>query len=156
MFLTSKSWQCWEPLNVSNFELLCKNHHDSLRVVDIGPMDRLLFPVMNAKPKVFTGMPELYAIDMYPDTVDRLRACQKLLEDHPKVENLVVSNSFAQSNELPEDLHDSSTRPGLLTRTIFSHKLPFERCKPLKLKNLDLDTIELRVRICVNTCEISW
>ena len=135
--------------------MLCRNHHDSLRVVDIGPMDRLLHPVMVANPKIFTAMPELHSIDMYPDTIDRLKACQKLLEDHPKVENLCVSNSFGHSLEIPEDLHDSSTQPGLLTRTLFSHKLPFERCKPLQLKNLDLDTIELRVSLYMMLCGVS-
>lgn len=137
------SWQAWEPCSVDNFLLLCKKQK-SLRVIDIGPMDRELSPVLEKHPQIFNELSQLHSVDMYPDTLDRLKVCQKVLKDKPRVEYLCISNSFDYSNEDPDDLHDSSTRPGLLSRTLFSHMMPFDRCDPLILKNLDMDTIELR------------
>ncbi|MCJ1309994.1 hypothetical protein MMC25_003655 [Agyrium rufum] len=137
------SWQCWEPLNVQNMLLLCQKQR-KLQCLEIGPVNKDLFPVMEKNPKVFSGFTELKSIDMYPDTVDRLKACNKLLQDHPQVQNLCISNSFAYSTESPDDLHDLSTGPGLITRSLFRHLLPFESCKPIELKHLDLDSQDLR------------
>ena len=142
------SWQNWEPLSVDNFMLLCQKQK-SLRVLEIGPMDRPLDPLLEKHPDIFEGLTELNSVDVYPDTVDRLKASQKLLKAKPHIEHLCVSTGFEYAhnhNDIPEDLHDSSTRPGLISRTLFSHMMPFETCEsPMVLKNLDLDTIELRV-----------
>ena len=45
---------------------------------------------------------------------------------------------------IPPDLHDSSTRPGLLFRTIFSHMLPLESCTRLKLSKITMDNVDVR------------
>ncbi|MCJ1436481.1 hypothetical protein MMC27_005860 [Xylographa pallens] len=137
------SWQNWEPLSVDNFLLLC-NKQRSLRVLEIGPMDRPLAPVLEKHPTIFDKLTELNSVDVYPDTLDRLRASQRLLQAKPDIEHLCISTGFEYSNEDPEDLHDSSIRPGLISRTLFSHMQPFDNCKPFHLKNLDLDTVELR------------
>ncbi|MCJ1287072.1 hypothetical protein MMC26_006420 [Xylographa opegraphella] len=133
------SWQNWEPLSVDNFLLLCKKQR-SLRVLEIGPMDRPLAPVLEKHPDIFDKLTELNSIDVYPDTLDRLTASQKLLQAKPDIEHLCISTGFEYSNEDPDDLHDSSIRPGLISRTLFSHMQPFDKCKPFHLKNLDLDT----------------
>ena len=138
------SWQNWEQLSLHNFLLLCKKQK-KLKVIDIGPMDQELLPVLNKNPDIFKNMLELLSIDMYPDTLDRLRSCQKILQDKPNIEYLNVCDSFIYGDDVPSDLHDSSTRPGLITRTLFSHMQPWNKCNPLKLKHLDLDTINLRV-----------
>ena len=142
------SWQNWEPLNVDNFFLLCKNQKN-LRVLEMGPMNQAIDPLLEKQPDVFDKMGKIDSIDVYPDTIDRLKASHKLLKAKPNVANLCVSTGFeyATESDQPPDLHDSSTRPGLLTRTLFSHMMPFDKCKPLVLKNLDLDTIELRVSL---------
>ncbi|MCJ1384471.1 hypothetical protein MMC17_007588 [Xylographa soralifera] len=140
------SWQNWEPLSVDNFLLLC-NKQRSLKVLEIGPMDRPLAPVLEKYPNTFDKLTELNSIDVYPDTLDRLKASQRLLQAKPDIDHLCISTGFEYSNEDPEDLHDSSTRPGLISRTLFSHMQPFDNCKPFHLKNLDLDTIELRYAI---------
>ncbi|MCJ1411703.1 hypothetical protein MMC19_005795 [Ptychographa xylographoides] len=137
------SWQNWEPLSVDNFILLCKKQH-KLRVIEIGPMDTALTPILQKNLGIFENLKELNSIDMYPDSVDRLKASQILLQAKPEIAHLCVSNGFEYSNEVPEDLHDSSTRHGLLSRTLFSHMQPFETCKPYCLSSLDLDTVELR------------
>lgn len=149
------SWQNWEPLNVDNFFLLCRNQK-KLRVLEMGPMNQPIDPLLEKLPDIFDKLTEIDSIDVYPDTMDRLRASHKLLKAKPEVANLCVSTGFEYANEgePPPDLHDSSTRPGLLTRTLFSHMMPFEKCQPLMLKNLDLDTIELRVGLIVFPSQI--
>ena len=107
-------------------------------------MDRPLTPVLEKHPDIFDKLTALNSIDVYPDTVDRLKASQRLLQAKPDIDNLCVSVGFQYSMEDPDDLHDSSTRPGLLSRTLFSHMQPFDNCKPFHLKKLDLDTVELR------------
>lgn len=108
-------------------------------------MDRPLFPVLEKNPDIFDKLPNINSIDVYPDTIDRLKASQKLLEAKPNIDHLCVSTGFEYSNEDPDELHDTSTRPGLISRILFGHLMPFETCKPYVLKNLDLDNIELRV-----------
>ena len=49
------------------------------------------------------------------------------METQTKFGVLRLSSGFEYNGAVvPDDLEDSSTRPGLITRTIFSHMLPFE------------------------------
>lgn len=66
------------------------------------------------------------------------------METQTKFNELELSSGFAYSGEIHGDLEDSSTRPGLLTRTVFSHMMPFETCTPMILKKLSIDNIDLR------------
>lgn len=66
------------------------------------------------------------------------------METQTKFDELQLSSGFAYAGVIPEDLEDSSTRPGLLTRTVFSHMMPFETCTPMILKKLSIDNIDLR------------
>ena len=147
--LEAFSWQTWEPFSVDNFLLLCKKQK-KLRLIEIGPMDRALDPVLEKQPDFFEDLTEIKSIDCYPESIDRLKAAQRALKAKPGIQNLCVSTGFEYAQEgleIPPDLQDSSTRPGLLTRTLFSHMMPFETCTPYTLKDLDLDTIELRVSL---------
>ena len=65
------------------------------------------------------------------------------METQTKFNELQLSSGFAYAGQVPDDLEDSSTRPGLLTRTIFSHMMPFETCTPMILKKLSIDNIDL-------------
>ena len=140
------SWQTWEPLNADNFLLMCRKQK-KLAQLEIGPMERSIDPLLEKQPQMFDQMTEITSIDVYPENVDRLRASQKLLKAKPKIKTLCVSVGFEYNRdvEIPPDLNDSSTRPGLLTRTLFSHMMPFGSVEPLNLVDLDLDTVELRV-----------
>lgn len=108
-------------------------------------MDGPLDGVLEKYPQLFEKMTELNSIELYPDSVDKLKSAQRLLKSMPNIKHLGVSTEFEDSNEDSEDLYDSSTRPGLISRTLFMHMMPFDSCKPLILKKLDLDTVELRV-----------
>ena len=92
----------------------------------------------------FKGVPELV---LYSDRLDTLQVCQKLLQANPGVKELTLcATAFKRSGDrLPEDLQDSSTRPGLFSRTLFSHLQPFETCtSPLMLTYLRLEHLSLR------------
>ena len=104
-------------------------------------------PILEKDPnliKDFVGVPEL---SLYPDSLDTLQVCQKLLQANPGVKELTLcATAFKRSGErVPEDLQDSSTRPGLFSRTLFSHMQPFETCSsPFMLTYLRLDHLSLR------------
>ena len=141
-------WQSWEPLSVDNFVLLCRNQR-RLRVLQIDPTDGPLDPTLEKQPSVLEGLTGLETVDVYPDAVDRLKAANRLLRIRPGVKQLSVSVAYELSNEVPEELHDSSTRPGVLSRTLFSHMLPFETCEPFNLTGLELCDVFLRY--CADT-----
>ena len=91
-----------------------------------------------------TNLEGATSLHFYPDTIDRLKACQKVVETQTKLNELQISSGFSYTGQIPDDLEDSSTRPGLLTRTIFSHMMPFETCSPMLLKKLTIESIDLR------------
>lgn len=108
-------------------------------------MDRPLTPALEKEINMTENFKHVTSLHFYPDKLDRLQACQKILEAKPKITKLYLASGFQYSGEIiPNDLHDSSTRPGLLTRTMFSHLQPFDSCSPMALKNLSFDNIELR------------
>ena len=129
---------------MDNWILLMKKQK-RLKAVEIASVDRPFMPVLEKQPSLTTNLTNLRSLHFYPDNLDRLKASQKLLETQPTISELQLSSGFHPDVEIPEDLQDSSTRPGLMTRTIFSHFLPFERCTtPMTLKKLTLDNVDLR------------
>lgn len=107
-------------------------------------MDRPLAPLFEKEIDIAENFKEVTSLHFYPDSLDRLQVCQKILQAKPKITKLYLALGFQYVDSIPEDLHDSSTRPGLLTRTMFSHMQPFDSCSPMALKNLSFDNIELR------------
>lgn len=102
-------------------------------------------PVLEKQPNLLKDLVKPKSLHFYPDSVDRLKACQKLLEAQPDVQEIQLSSGFHPDVETPEGLQDSSTRPGLLSRTIFSHFMPFDTCTtPMTLKKLTIDNIDVR------------
>jgi len=138
------SWQNWEPFSMDNWIILMKKQK-RLKAVEIAAVDRPFMPVLEKQPSLLTNLTKLRSLHFYPDNLDRLKASQKILEAQPDISELQLSSGFHPDVEIPEDLQDSSTRPGLMTRTIFSHFLPFDRCDtPMTLKKLTLDNVDLR------------
>ena len=139
-----RSWQNWEPFSMDNWILLMKKQK-RLKAVEIAAVDRPFMPVLEKDPGLLTNLDGASSLHFYPDNLDRLQACQKVLQAQTNVGEMQLSSGFAMSpEEPPEGLHDSSTRPGLITRTVFSHMMPFDTCKPIVLKKLSIDNIELR------------
>ena len=137
------SWQSWEPFSIDNWILLCKKQR-RLKVVEIASVDRPYIPVIEKHPDLIKNLTEVISLHFYPETLDRLQTCQKVLEAHPQVREMQLSSGFQLADRTPQDLHDSSTRPGLLFRTIFSHMLPLETCTPIRLAKVTLDNIDVR------------
>ena len=140
---SSRSWQNWEPFSLDNWILLMKKQK-RLKAVEIESVDRNFMPELEKNPGLLTNLEGATSLHFYPDTIDRLKACQKVAETQTKFNELQLSSGFAYSGVIPDDLEDSSTRPGLLTRTVFSHMMPFETCTPMILKKLSIDNIDLR------------
>ena len=129
---------------MDNWILLMKKQK-RLKAVEIAAVDRPFMPVLEMQPELLRNLTGPKSLHFYPDNLDRLKASQKLLETQSNVSELQLSSGFHSDVEIPEDLQDSSTRPGLMTRTIFSHFMPFDRCaNPMILKKLTLDNIDLR------------
>ena len=137
------SWQNWEPFSTDNWLLLMKKQK-RLRAVEIESVDRDFMPELENNPGLLTNREGAASLHFYPDTIDRLKACQKVVETQTKFNELQLSSGFTYAGPVPDDLEDSSTRPGLLTRTIFSHMMPFETCTPIVLKKLSIDNVDLR------------
>ena len=142
-------WQSWEPLAVDNFVRLCQRQR-RLRVLQVDPTDHMLDPVLEKNPGVIENLSELDTLDIYPDTVDRLKAANRFLRAKPNIKQLSVSVWYELARSMPDELHDSSTRLGVLSRELFSHLMPFERCEPLNLTALELCDVSLRY------CPDSW
>jgi hypothetical protein len=90
------SWQNWEPLSVENFAILLRKQR-KLRVLEIGPMDKDLEPLLEKNPALFDNLTELQSVDAYPDAGDRLRATQRLLKAKPNIQHLTVSSGYEYS-----------------------------------------------------------
>ena len=119
-----------------------------MKAVEIAAVDRPFGPVLEKEPELLSNLTEVSSLHFYPENLDRLGACQKALQTHPDVRELQLSPGpqFAPGNS-PSDVHDSSTRPGLIFRTIFSHMLPLEDCTPIRLKKLTIDNIDIRYAV---------
>lgn len=99
---------------------------------------------LEKNPGLLKNLEGAASLHFYPDNIDRLKACQRVVETQTKFNELQISSGFAYAGSVPDDLEDSSTRPGLLTRSVFSHMMPFETCTPMILKKLSIDNIDLR------------
>ena len=128
---------------MDNWVLLMKKQK-RLKAVEIESVDRNFMPELDKNPSLLTDLQGATSLHFYPDSLDRLKACQRVVETQTKFNELQLSSGFAYAPQTPDDLEDSSTRPGLLTRTIFSHMMPFETCTPMVLKKLSIDNIDLR------------
>lgn len=138
------SWQNWEAFSMDNWILLMKKQR-RMKAVEIASVDRPFMPVLEKQPNLLKDLTCPKSLHFYPDNLDRLQACQKLLQAQPNISELQLSSGFHPDVEIPEGLQDSSTRPGLMSRTIFSHFMPFETCTtPMTLKKLTIDNVDLR------------
>ena len=138
------SWQNWEPFSMDNWILLLKKQR-KLKAIECACVNRPFMPVLEKQPEILKNLEGVSSLHFYPDNLDRLQACQKILQSQPNITELQLSADRALAEEITEGLQDSSTRPGLISRTIFSHLMPFETCTaPMILKKLSIDNIDLR------------
>ena len=85
-------------------------------------------------------------LGLYPDSRDTLQLANELLKRLRKVEKITLHANFGDAEiEIPaSELQDTPTEPGLVTRTIFGHMMPFDKCTPLTLRELTLQNVHVR------------
>ncbi|KAF2268461.1 hypothetical protein CC78DRAFT_371051 [Lojkania enalia] len=139
------SWHPWSPFSGENLVLLYKRQKRMKWLEGIA-LDKDVLAELQKIPdfdKVFENTKKL---GLYPDSQEVLDFCHMLLKNSPKVEKITLHASFEEGDSPipPRELDDSSTGPGLITSTIFSHMRPFSQCTPLALKEVTLQKIKLR------------
>ena len=160
------SWCPWEPFPADSLLLLYKKQK-RMKWLEVLDMDRDVFPDLKRNPKLQSSVfANARKLALYPENTRTLELAGFLVEKmSDMLEELIVHCSFDPPNRNSRDpsptrplsngldareLNDSATGPGLLTRTIFAHKLPFDKCTPFpKLKSLRLNRVNLRY--CANT-----
>ncbi|KAI9822149.1 MAG: hypothetical protein M1832_003152 [Thelocarpon impressellum] len=148
-------WTSYDDFSVDNFLLLCKKQR-KLLCIEVGPMDRHLLGALDKQPEVLKGLEQLHALDLYPDTMDCLETCAKMMECTPALDELWIESGFpphrdySDSDDDDDDdeespsYEDESNKPGLITTTLFRSRVPFLKCEPMALKYLALGKINLR------------
>ena len=137
-------WRTWEPFSADNFFLLFEKQKH-LQSVEIGQTEFDVMEALRPKLKIFTSLQRVRIVELGPASVDSLQVAQKLLQTVTHLDLLRICPAFdLVGAEPPDDSQDSSTGPGYISRTLFSHMMPFESCTPLALKVLQLDNINLR------------
>ena len=83
-------------------------------------------------------------LGLWLDSHDSLHFAHELVKRVKKVNRITLRSSFEEDSDQHE-LHDTSTAPGLISRTVFSHLMPFTECKtPIVVSELMLSEITLR------------
>lgn len=137
-------WRTWEPFSAENFFLLFKKQKH-LQSVKIGETETSVMEGFRRNPEIFTSLHRVRVVELGPASVEALEVSQKFLQTVTKLDLLRICPAFDITGaEAPNDSHDSSTQPGYISRTLFSHMRPFEKCTPLVFKVLQLDRISLR------------
>lgn len=153
------SWCPWKPFKVDNLLLLYRRQR-KLKNLEVIRLDRDVRPILEKDEKlqqnIFQSARRLF---LYPE--DRASiSLSGLFVKHtaPQLEELTVHANFRDGHDPfeelvagspeyidPRELNDSSRQPGLLTRTIFAHQLPFDRCEPFSnLTSLSLHRVNVR------------
>lgn len=160
------SWCPWEPFSADTLLLLYKKQR-RMKWLEVMDLDREILPELKKNQKMQTDLfSHARQLALYPENREALDLCQFFVEKMADVlEELIIHPNFDHHD--PRDhnppiinlvdsreLNDSATAPGLISRTIFSHMMPFEKCTPLKnLTWLRLNCISLRY--CADTwCKV--
>ncbi|KAF2717086.1 hypothetical protein K431DRAFT_233928 [Polychaeton citri CBS 116435] len=151
------SWCPWKPFSADNLLLLYRKQR-RMKWLEVMDLDRDILPELKRQPKLQGAMfGNARKLALYPENRITLDMCQFMVEKSaPVLEELIVHCNFPdnESRDMsppagaipPRELMDSATQPGLVTRTIFRHMLPFDDdCKPFpNLKSVRLHRISLR------------
>ncbi|KAF2195479.1 hypothetical protein K469DRAFT_722705 [Zopfia rhizophila CBS 207.26] len=139
------SWHPWSPFSGENLLLLYKKQKRMKWLEGIA-LDKDVLAELQKIPDFDTVFQNVKKLGLYPDSRDVLDFCHLLVKKASKVEKITLHASFEESDSpiANRELNDSSTGPGLITSTMFSHMQPFSKCIPLALKEVTLQKINLR------------
>ncbi|GAB7350966.1 hypothetical protein MBLNU459_g1466t2 [Dothideomycetes sp. NU459] len=146
-------WCPWFDFNYESFLLLLRRQKRLrwINAIRLDP-DNALVTELKKEPEnydtLFQGCRKLA---IYPETQETLELGQLFLSKMPCVDELVVHSNFSHCRTFSaRELNDSATAPGLVTRTLFSHMLPFDQCTPFA--NLTaLKLVDVGLRHCAET-----
>ncbi|KAK5115176.1 hypothetical protein LTR85_009934 [Meristemomyces frigidus] len=161
-FRWDDAWCPWEPFSTDNLLVLYKKQR-RMKWLEVMDLDREVLPELKKNPKMQTDLfSHARKLALYPENRETLDLCHFFVEKTTAVlEELIIHANFdahdprdhspAVLNSIDSrELNDSATTPGLISRTIFSHMAPFEKCTPFKnLKSLRLHRVSLRY--CADT-----
>jgi hypothetical protein len=139
------SWHPWSPFNQDNMILLYKKQKRMKWLEGIA-LEKDCLEALQKIPNFEQTFQNVKKLGLYPDSREVLDFCHMLLKNSPNTEKITLHASF-EDNDSPipnRELNDSSTGPGLITSTMFSHMRPFDKCTPLALKDITLQKISLR------------
>ncbi|KAK0258000.1 hypothetical protein B0A54_07060 [Friedmanniomyces endolithicus] len=152
-------WCPWEPFSADNLLLLYQKQR-RIKRLEVMNLDRDVLPAIKKSAQIQeTLFSCAKTLALYPENRQMLDLSHHFVERTAELlEELIVHAEFLwpeqreNSRPLPteqaidtRELNDSATGPGLLTRTVFSHMMPFETCTPFKkLTSLRLHFVGLR------------
>jgi hypothetical protein len=137
-------WHPWSTFSADNLMLLFRKQK-RLGWREGIALDRNVVSELEKFPNVDDLFSKTVRLGLYPDGVDTLEYSNFLIRKSRNLNHLVIHTNFHGRDELTSrDINDSATGPGLMTRTLFSHMIPFQECTPLKLKRLVLHGVSLR------------
>ncbi|EMC95885.1 hypothetical protein BAUCODRAFT_507579 [Baudoinia panamericana UAMH 10762] len=144
------SWCPWERFSADNMLLLYKKQR-KMKWLEAFDLDRDILPELKKNTKLQDGVFScVRKLALYPENQATLQLCHFFVEKISDVlEEMMIQADFEPHDQIPtlslRDINDTATGPGLLSRTIFSHMLPFEQCTPFRsLTALRLHQISLR------------
>ncbi|KAH6643988.1 hypothetical protein C7974DRAFT_12134 [Boeremia exigua] len=139
------SWHPWSPFSADNLVLLYKKQK-RLKWAESIALDRNVLEELQKIPGLNEQLTNVRKIGLYPDSREVLDYCHFLLKHTSNLDKITIHASFEDSDvPIPDrELNDSSTGPGLITSTMFSHMQPFSKCTPLALKEITLQKLGLR------------
>lgn len=139
------SWHPWSPFSADNLVLLYKKQK-RLKWAESIALDRNVLDELQKIPDFKQQFSHVRKIGLYPDSREVLDYCHFILKHTSNLDKVTLHASFEDSDApiSERELNDSSTGPGLITSTIFSHMQPFARCTPLALKEITLQKLALR------------
>ncbi|KAH7091032.1 hypothetical protein FB567DRAFT_437077 [Paraphoma chrysanthemicola] len=141
------SWHPWSPFSGDNLVLLYKKQK-RMKWMESIALDREVIDELQKLPDLDKVFENVRKIGLYPDSREVLDFCHFLLRNTAKrkLDKITLHASFDEIDPpVPErELHDSSTGPGLITSTMFSHMQPFSKCTPITLKEITLQKLKLR------------
>lgn len=139
------SWHPWSPFSGDNLVLLYKKQK-KLKWAESIALDRNVLDELQNIPDFKEQFANVRKIGLYPDSREVLDYCHFILKNASNLDKITIHASFEDSDvPIPDrELNDSSTGPGLITSTIFSHMQPFAKCTPMALKEITLQKLGLR------------
>ena len=139
-------WTGYDEFSVDNFVLLSQKQKN-LKAIEVGPSDKSLKEALDRHPNLIKDLTRLHSLDLYPDNMDILEACYKIVRDTPNLDELWIEPVRNGVDLHPEDRSswdDDCNSPGLITTTLFRDQMPFGSADPIRLRYLALHNVDVR------------